>query len=325
MSVSNLVWVLLISTSLQTYAQTRVHIEPNAVVSIDTTKFRMKNVFGHEWGQTVGLEQAIKVDSVFSFYISTSDNFIVPDPQKLDSLIDASIGKIKNAKHDSIEVLAAYKLHLKDYAGMVMVCKSKSQLIGYYSTIYMQRFSKDGMMDVFTTRTLPQNEIMDLKAHTHVEAVRHLLDSIRVYSQNELDSFRTAAVSFYQISVVQLPVEYQWYTEEGGKKVSHVTYNRDSVPADLMVLREKYPGSFNHKTFRGKLVIEPRVMHRIKEVRVPIESGGYQLFTPEPDGEIIFTSTDSMKGRLKKECYIVFILGNGIPVTVPFMLVYENK
>jgi len=114
------------------------------------------------------------------------------------------------------------------------------------------------------------------------------------------------------------------------------SYSQQQIDREDSVIKNKYtvvvtesktiPDDLKYrpKTYIGIISTREKLEHTISEVRVKF-SLGFEVFTPNPDGQVFIVSNDRDKGSVTKNGELVLLNSFGKKVKVPFGFTYQNN
>lgn len=210
-----------------------------------------------------------------------------PPKRERDSLILAGIEEIKNTQNDTFAIISIDK-QIRDINGFSCV-----GFVGYdklekkYSSfIGCYHYSDNDNTEVNYMSNGNDSE-------TEYKILTSFLTGFHSYSQQQIDREDSIIKNKYTVAVTE----------------------SKTIPDDL---------KYRPKTFIGIISTKEKLEHTISEVRLKF-SLGFEVFTPNTDGQVFIVSNDRDKGLVTKNGELVLLNSFGKKVKVPFSFTYQNN
>lgn len=282
--------LLFISTSLfgQT-TNTYKFIEPNISVSYDSNFFKIGQRYSNETYGTESYDFSYTGDSSRKIRIHIkADQPIEYPPKKVrDSLILIGIEEIKNTQNDTFSIVNIDK-QIRDINGFSCV-----GFVGYdkIEKKYASFIGCYHYSDNDNTEVNYLSKDKDLEAE--YKTLTSFLTGFHSFSKQQIDSEDSIIKSKYTVVVTETK----------------------TIPDDL---------KYRPKTFIGIISTKEKLEHTILEVRLKF-SLGFELFTPNIDGQVFILSNDRDKGSVTKKGELVLLNSFGKKVKLSFSFNYQNN
>ena len=282
--------LLFISTTL--FGQTTnayKFIEPNISVSYDSNFFKIAKRYSNETYGTESYDFSYHGEPSKKVRINIRAAHPIEYPPKMarDSLILAGIEEMKNTQNDTFAIINIDK-QIKDINGFSCV-----GLIGYDKI--EKKYSS--FIGCYHNSNNDNTEINYMSNGKDLEAeyktLTSLLTGFHSYSKQRIDREDSIIKSKYTIIV---------------------TPTR-TVPDDL---------KYRPKTYAGIITTKEKLEHTISEVRLGF-SLGFELFSPNAEGQVLIFSNDNDKGAVTKKGELVLLNSFGKKVRIPFSFTYQNN
>jgi hypothetical protein len=280
---------LYLGTAIAQVTNSYLFIEPSVSLNYDSTIIKIKDRFSNTYYNTESYSVTYLPSNAYVL-IDASPSVESPTQEYQDSLIDISINMCNKLDNDTLQIYKeGVAVHYKGFSGFGFIVKDKKEK-KYAISFYCSKFYEGGFCTIFysvsTTDKIDSYED-DKKVLTSI------IDGITTYTNKDFEVEDSLLLAKYTISV-------------------------DSVsrPADL-------PLNFK-RTFFGKVTVKPTLDNKVKGVYVS-ERYGSQIFTPQPDGQLIIDCFDTQKGTVEKKCELILLNNFGKQVRIPFEFNYINR
>lgn len=263
-------------------------IEPNISVSFDSNYFKIGNRFLNTTYETEAYDfYQGDLSKKARIHIQAGQPIELPSKRERDSLILAGIEEIKNTANDSFSIVNIDK-QIRDINGFSCVgLVVYDKIEKTYSTIIgSYHFSDDD-----NTEVNYMSNAKDLEAGYNV--LTSFLTGFHSYSKQQIDREDSVIKNKYTVVVAQAKI----------------------VPGDL---------KDRPKTYIGIISTKEKLNNTIAEVRLK-SSFGFELFTPNKNGQVFILSNDTGKGTVDKEGELVLLNSFGKKVKLPFSFTYQNN
>ena len=263
-------------------------IEPNISVSFDSNYFKIGNRYLNTTSETEAYD-FYQGDTSKKARIHIQAGLPIEHPSKKerDSLTLAGIEEIKSTANDSVSI-ANIDTKIRDINGFSCVgFVVYDKMENAYSTIIgCYHYSDNDNTEVSYV-----SNAKDLEAEYKV--LTSFLTGFHSYSKQQIDREDSVIKNKYTVVIAQTKI----------------------VPDDL---------KDRPKTYIGIISTKEKLNNAIAEVRLK-SSFGFELFTPNKDGQVFIISNDTRKGTVKKEGELILLNSFGKKVKLPFSFTYQNN
>jgi hypothetical protein len=264
-------------------------IEPNISVSFDSTYFKIGNRYSNEIYGKESYDFSYQGDpsKKVRIHIKADHPIKYPSKKERDSLTIAGIEKIKNTQNDTFAIINIDK-QIRDINGFSCVgFVGYNKLKNKYSSyIGCYHYSENDNTEVNYMST--GNDL-----ETEYKILTSFLTGFHSYSQQQIDREDSIIKNKYTVAVTEIK----------------------TIPDNL---------KYRPKTYVGVISTKEKLEHTVSEVKLK-SSFGFELFTPNKDGQIYIVSDDRDKGTLTKNGELVLLNSFGKKVKVPFTFTYQNN
>lgn len=283
------IFTIFFATAFGQTTNSYIFIEPNVSLSYDSSEIKIKDKLSNTVYRTESC-WLTHIPSNANVFIDSRHSFVIPIQKHQDSLIDLSINMVNKLANDTMQIYkAGIAINYNGFSGFGFIAKAIKEN-EYVISFRCSKFYEGGTCSIFYSAT--STDKIDTYEY-HKNALNSILDSITTYSIKDFKAEDSLLSRKYTITV-------------------------DSVDRPT-----NFPPSLT-RTFFGKVIIEPTLENKIKEVSVSGQYGS-QIFKPQSDGQIFIDCNDTQKGEVEKKCELVLLDKFGKQVRVPFKFTYINK
>jgi hypothetical protein len=267
-------------------------IEPNISLSFDSTKFKIGKRYSNTTYETESYDFTTAFDTANRVLIQVSAKHPLGGSMSTKKLEDAMNDRIKAflKVKDSRVVLVDYDKKARrvaDFvcAGFVLLDKKTKKAA---TRIVCNHISESDLTEVMLLSMHRKSLVDDYKI------LEQLLQGFSAYSKARIHKEDSLIKAQYTINVLQA---------------------KDTV---MYGFKRQPPVYFAVVTTNEPL------QHRVKEATLDLKFGK-QIFSPNENGEVYITFSDSEKGTIKKTGELVMLNSFGKKVKIPFSFTYENR
>ncbi|MBS1511971.1 MAG: hypothetical protein JST86_14075 [Bacteroidetes bacterium] len=270
-------------------------IEPNISIAYDSTVFTIAHRYSNTFYETESYDFALVGDSLHrvSIHVEAAHPVPVADQVSLPDQERAMNAGLKDVKNEA----AASKINLVEYDSMV-------QHIGAFLCVGTRAYDpekKDSAATIVCFHATPsdntQVQLIGLQAKSLKDSyaiLRQFLQGFTAYSKAAIDKEDSLIKARYSIQVVAAT-----------DTVENLRWRNNDY---LAVVKTNEP-----------------LLHRFKEVRLDMESGGKEIFAAGTTGTVYVASHSNQKGMIERKGEFIVLNSFGKMVKIPFSFRYENK